>query len=63
MKGTAPSGRIWRGGTAYLALKRQAIQIPPFQGEGGDKPRLADRPGCTCHAPTSARACRRSTRG
>ena len=25
-------------GAAYLALKRQAIQISPFQGEGGDKP-------------------------
>jgi hypothetical protein len=35
MKGTAPSGRVGRGGTGDLALKRQAIQIPPFQGDSG----------------------------
>jgi hypothetical protein len=38
MKGTAPSGRIWGVGLPYLALKRQANQITPFQGEGGDEP-------------------------
>ena len=31
-------GGVGSGGAAYLALKRQAIQISPFQGEGGDKP-------------------------
>jgi hypothetical protein len=31
--GSAPSGRDGRGGFVNLALKRQAIQIPPFQGE------------------------------
>jgi hypothetical protein len=31
-KGTAPSGRIWTWPAADLALKRQAIQISPFQG-------------------------------
>lgn len=29
---TAPSGRIGYGGTACLALKRQAIQSPPLMG-------------------------------
>jgi hypothetical protein len=38
MEGTAPSGRNGCGGLPNLALKRQAIQISPFQGEGGDKP-------------------------
>ena len=32
LKGTAPSGRMGRVGTAYPALKRRAIQISPFQG-------------------------------
>jgi len=39
MKGTAPLGAGMGGvGTAHLALKRQANQISPFQGAGGDKP-------------------------
>ena len=29
--GSAPSGRVGIGGTANLALKRQAIQISPFR--------------------------------
>ncbi len=32
--GSAPSGRMGDWGAAYLALKRQAIQMSPFQGEG-----------------------------
>jgi len=36
--GSALSGRVGIGETAYLALKRQANQISPFQGAGGDKP-------------------------
>jgi hypothetical protein len=39
MKGTArPLGAEWVWGLPNLALKRQAIQIPPLRGEGGDKP-------------------------
>jgi uncharacterized protein len=32
--GSAPSGRVGFWGAAYLALKRQAIQISPLRGEG-----------------------------
>jgi hypothetical protein len=28
----------WNRGAVYLALKRQAIQISPFQGEGSEGP-------------------------
>src|SRR6476620_7599844 len=38
MKRHRPLGVGAGGGTAHLALKRQAHQIPPLQGEGGDKP-------------------------
>ena len=31
--GSALSGRVGLGWTAHLTLKRQAIQMPPFQGE------------------------------